>query len=503
MKKTRFLSQLMAIIFFIMIMPVTKANAQINQTIYEGEIVDATRTEEEFIFNSEEDDEYIIYSNGTGQNTQVKLSIYDKDYKLVKSDNQNFKVNLSKGKYFVKIESIWGIPLNWNVGVIGTIKMNQMKKISNQDNTYKRVYKLSGEDLGSRYPQISTCSYENDEEDTVLTIYDNKGNKMCSNDDNESLNGCKFSNARLDGKVQAYLQSGQEFFVSVETKDTSKPLSTALVYNDASTRHELYVEFITPKEKGYFLRDEDIEFKVYASDSVKTLDLNYKGLSNGNSNDSETTIKLGELTKDSKTNTYKGTLKATMKDSIHAYYVDGKYESPKFVATPSGYWNQSGETEIDGYITSLNRERYMKMDKSWYYNSPYDHSFVDYGTNKYNCFAYGYDINDQSIYEMRIPESSYNLKDFTQHIMEWQYRVGPAFTNVSDKELPNANLINYGYGSHYGKVVKWDANGKPLKVISKWGQAELIESNAYDLVGYGSPTFWVSGKYTPNREPLQ
>ncbi|MDG0813835.1 hypothetical protein [Cohnella rhizosphaerae] len=161
---------------------------------------------------------------------------------------------------------------------------------------------------------------------------------------------------------------------------------------------------------------------------------------------------------------------------------------PKLRITAT-YGGATVSKEITFYVTYETRSFYENADATWYYNTPYDHSFLGPANNEQMC--YEYIVNQWSVVEPLQPDSY--IIDFMLRQGIYSGRAGTVFTSYSMTPAPYPDAIYYG-GFHFAKVTAWDASGNPTQIQSKWGPYEYIKSgkaNAFPSL-YGTPRiyFW-------------
>ncbi|MGL5150111.1 MAG: DUF7689 domain-containing protein [Clostridium sp.] len=484
--KKRIVSCVIAGVIALSMCPNISASASQKRELKAGEVVTVNRTEEEFTFTVKEEGIYTLFTN-LPQN-QVKMSVYNEAYNLITSLNGISTTTLRPGKYFVKIENTWGMQLNGEFGVLPSLNYNDIEKI---DTTSSNImFRLRNNNIPQESKLIvETCENKDVNEDTIITVYDKNLNVVGNSDDLSQE--CKYSRYLLNPKSQSDFKNGENIFVKIESKDKA-PLSTTVAFTEDNTRSTGYVGMISPDNGGYYLLGEEIQVKAYGNSAVSEIGMEYRGI---DTSDNENIIALNKMVKDAKSNTYKGTVKPQREHHLSAYKNGGDYISPKIVGVAKSFKNDITESKIDAYFTYYDRTSYKAMDTSWYYNSPFNHSFKGYGTNQYNCMAYGLGVTDQWMWPWS-PAATGIPFEVVSYYFGKKYghanRPGYKFTEFSETVMPYTEVIYYE--GHVAVVTEWDKNGMPTKLISKWGGLELIESSYEGLIRWGEPLVFMKGR---------
>ena len=74
-----------------------------------------------------------------------------------------------------------------------------------------------------------------------------------------------------------------------------------------------------------------------------------------------------------------------------------------------------------------------------------------------------------------------------------QRTYGTTYSSYSTSWVANETKVIYYNGDHFAKVISYNLDGSPKRIISKWGEAELIMSESYDpftSYTYGSATYF-------------
>jgi len=171
----------------------------------------------------------------------------------------------------------------------------------------------------------------------------------------------------------------------------------------------------------------------------------------------------------------------------------------------------TGTKEIVGYVTRTNLSGYRSYDYNFYYYSEYTNPFralatgysaVSHGNGlTYNCLAYVVDIYhmwqwpldwgnpktislDKMLKYMNGTESG-NL-DGNRRTQ------GTFYYNGSTSWVPFMTKVIYYDNGHFAKVISYNSDGSPGRVMSKFGHWELIESPYYNSFTseYGNPKYY-------------
>lgn len=196
-----------------------------------------------------------------------------------------------------------------------------------------------------------------------------------------------------------------------------------------------------------------------------------------------------------------GTFTPNANDFVWGIYNGEKlYESPGNIKVEISNAAGTSFREKAGYVTASNYSLYTGIDSSFSYEDEWSNDFYaiattwQNGAGTYNCLAYA--IDDYT--EWRWPwGSSPSMMDIAEYMLglgEDARTYGTIYDGgCSVIWTPFETKVIYYSGGHFAKVVSYTSEGAPLKIMSKWGSAELILSDSYDpfISEYGDPLYYI------------
>ncbi|HEX3043868.1 MAG TPA: LamG-like jellyroll fold domain-containing protein [Bacillota bacterium] len=172
------------------------------------------------------------------------------------------------------------------------------------------------------------------------------------------------------------------------------------------------------------------------------------------------------------------------------YSVSGNWYMPSLEFRASNNYG-SARNALHGYVLLDRLGSYQAIDSTFIYWDEGVNSFRDVGTGSgahgqtgvYNCLAYA--VGNTKNWEWPWGAGTPNYTQLSTYMKDHGY------PTASTSVMPFTRVIYYS-GNHFTRVLTWDANGNPLKVISKWGGLEVIESGNYDPFKsvYGKATYY-------------
>lgn len=172
-------------------------------------------------------------------------------------------------------------------------------------------------------------------------------------------------------------------------------------------------------------------------------------------------------------------------DNASAQYVGGRYTGFNQFEIAASNSSGTGQQYKSYHVPVGILSTYTNVDNQFSYQSPTVNDFDLPNTGKYNCAAYAVDVYDQWF------NAGNTLSDAVAFMTKqsgssWANRSGTTYTQQSSSAW--CKVIYYN-GVHFAKVTGWDAYGNVVYITSKWGNAEVIDSdgaNAFEST-YGSP----------------
>jgi hypothetical protein len=166
--------------------------------------------------------------------------------------------------------------------------------------------------------------------------------------------------------------------------------------------------------------------------------------------------------------------------------------------------NLSGSTSksIKGFVAISGLSGYRGVDPNFYYASPTSSNFAGVATGfaaaahgttgTYNCLAYAVDVTTSWQWPWSYNPTYNEVVSYMNKSGSFSTRPGTTYLTASTSRMVGAKVIAYGTSGaikHFAKVTTWDASGYPVKVSSKWGCWELVNSaNSAPFTSvYGSP----------------
>ncbi len=204
---------------------------------------------------------------------------------------------------------------------------------------------------------------------------------------------------------------------------------------------------------------------------------------------------------------YSGNWNLTNKTSYKpGYYSGGSWYMNSVVFTAKNTAGTATKT-ISAYPTVGALTDYRSIDSSFTYYSATSSSFYGVATGTapasyngqtgtYNCLAYSVNVNSSWqwpwLANATYDEAKAYMTKGKYNNVDYSARPGTTYSTASSNVISYAKVIAYGDSTgikHFAKVISWDASGNPLKIRSKWGYWELINSataNPFTSV-YGTP----------------
>lgn len=171
----------------------------------------------------------------------------------------------------------------------------------------------------------------------------------------------------------------------------------------------------------------------------------------------------------------------------------------------------TGTREIPGYVTRTNLSNYKNYESYFSYSSEYANQFRAVGTGysaeyhgtlyTYNCLAYAVDIYYS--WQWPVDWGSFNSISLNKMLKYMngtesgsadgtRRTSGTFYYNGSTSWTPFKTKVIYYDNGHFAKVISYNSDGSPRRIMSKWGHWELIESYSYNpfTSTYGSPKYY-------------
>lgn len=239
------------------------------------------------------------------------------------------------------------------------------------------------------------------------------------------------------------------------------------------------VSIISPSNGGYFLQNQGgLYVRAYVSGNPTSVELYYSSRLSANNN-TYVDYHVGSLTREGSTSYYSKTF------SLNGWYKFPRLYFPLHVTTPvlkvvAIDQTGTGVNTKDGTICKEYQLTYANMDNTFYYNSVTSNSFrapssghpnVDgvHWSWTYNCMA---DALNRSVYGWMWPWSGYpSDSQLVNEMASYGY-------NTRSKTMFSGAEVVYYTGGHFSRVIAWNHNGMPTRIVSKWGGLEALESNS-------------------------
>lgn len=116
----------------------------------------------------------------------------------------------------------------------------------------------------------------------------------------------------------------------------------------------------------------------------------------------------------------------------------------------------------------------------------------------YNCLAYAIDVYDSWQWPWSGTPTHTQLVTFMLGTDNGSGTAtartfGTTYDSYSTSWVAYETKAIYYDGNHFAKVISYNSDGSPRRIVSKWGALELIRSDSYDPFtssSYGDPTYF-------------
>ncbi len=231
------------------------------------------------------------------------------------------------------------------------------------------------------------------------------------------------------------------------------------------------VTFVSPSypDYSYMLQGNSFVYAADVTNSPTSVTMTYSG---------DTYKSLGSMSLYSGI-TYRKTWTPSSSDWVKPINTGGTWYFPGLFVDGTNSAGTGGAQRLH-CKTAAGISTYQNTENGFTYSSPTSNSFRAVGTgqqsvahntpNTYNCLAYAVGITDHWEWPWSGTPTNAQLDS---------YMSGKGFSTASSSVLPYTKVIYYS-GDHFSKVTAWSSDGTPTKVMSKWGYAEVVESNGYN-----------------------